>query len=1160
MSIFRETFPDFISEELSRRQRGMQLRDPKFIHQLTTRSSWVRMTSAVNYNGSDELARKYVLQGGTLDKGNLRKGIGKDGTFSYDILSPGGQVNRMGIRPMPGISNISISTKGAYGSLQEATVNFVAWDIKQLEELEMLYMRPGYTVLLEFGWDYVSDSDHYNTLPKYDIFNRKGEVPLNDMFKEIYSIIKESKGTYDALIGYVKNYGWSAREDGGYDCTTSIISVGEVLESLKCNYVPIDSDFFNVENGGILKQKVNEKVISSYELGILPGLLHEMWEHMRSKTLTDSYSGVIKDPKYGNSYHLFMSTTNEVAAKNDRGGYAKPLGTEDKKTECWITLGSFCELLTNYIIIKTQGDKPLSPITTYQTDEYGEVIKTTVNDYTSNLTISSPKSLECIASPLSISTNYGICFVRNDNWESLKNSRANKAKKEDTENNPPKENNLPNITIQEGIKKPSSAFSLIHERLISPNTIREGTIHEEIFTYKGDIEQTLNYIASEMVKGIVDIEFIKEGDKLKPKFIFFDGSSFLSRTDSTQNINLLDFFNPILNLSSPNDQDLGIDMIFRQLFNGTYGSKTISYNPFDSTSGLEKRTRFKDITNTSWTKELIISKIKKTFTSYPSDDRIQELYQSKLDMVKNILSQEASRVPGLSSETLMFLTSQTNDGKCLGSISNIYVNINYLYSQAVSKNMASSGDQNSNNISLRNYLQSILRDIQNSLGNINDFDIQVDNRNSIGRIVDLNYTGRGNITPFTFQLHNVESIIRNYSFQSKIFPEMGSIIAISAQDSSGIGKLGYDNATLIAWNDGITDRLIPKKDFIQTGDQSNPLSFILPFLTKMFTYFLTLQGQDTGHPNYQFGGMDFAYRDFLSNLNKIDKRNSYKAIIPTELSMTMDGIGGMIIGNLFQINQDIVPRGYRNGMEGQRLAYIVTKIGHSIEGNDWTTEIGAYPIILEESKGTNIMGLWDYHQYGLSSSGESRPALNKSSSNTISKSLLSTYDKAEEEEPGFKEKVQQVAKNIGVDEMSLVKIMYKESGISASMKNSIGCVGLIQFCPDNRDRKTIGGSDYLMSTIGKMTRIEQLDLVEKYFKSHGFNSQKHRSIEDLYLATLFPIAIDKPWNYILGIGSSDPEYKFKIAEQNPTIAQFSKVLIDNRKVINVAAISYFINN
>ena len=42
------------------------------------------------------------------------------------------------------------------------------------------------------------------------------------------------------MFGYVKNYSWSAREDGGYDCSTTIVSVGEVLESLKVNYSPFN--------------------------------------------------------------------------------------------------------------------------------------------------------------------------------------------------------------------------------------------------------------------------------------------------------------------------------------------------------------------------------------------------------------------------------------------------------------------------------------------------------------------------------------------------------------------------------------------------------------------------------------------------------------------------------------------------------------------------------------------------------------------------------------------------------------------------------------------------------------------------------------------------------------------------------------------------------
>ena len=61
----------------------------------------------------------------------------------------------------------------------------------------------------------------------------------------------------------------------------------------------------------------------------------------------------------------------------------------------------------------------------------------------------------------------------------------------------------------------------------------------------------------------------------------------------------------------------------------------------------------------------------------------------------------------------------------------------------------------------------------------------------------------------------------------------------------------------------------------------------------------------------------------LSLLDKFDPENHFKTIIPTELTITLDGIGGIIIGNLFKINQDIVPRGYRN-IGDRKLAYIVT--------------------------------------------------------------------------------------------------------------------------------------------------------------------------------------------------------------------------------------------
>ena len=101
---------------------------------------------------------RYFADAATLEhlqKNNqiLFKYCDADGNIGGTANPNGGVVdNRLGLRPMPGITNMDIKSKSAYGSLREAVVNFQCWDIHQLEELELLYMRPGYTVLVEWRW------------------------------------------------------------------------------------------------------------------------------------------------------------------------------------------------------------------------------------------------------------------------------------------------------------------------------------------------------------------------------------------------------------------------------------------------------------------------------------------------------------------------------------------------------------------------------------------------------------------------------------------------------------------------------------------------------------------------------------------------------------------------------------------------------------------------------------------------------------------------------------------------------------------------------------------------------------------------------------------------------------------------------------------------
>lgn len=982
MSIFRETFEPFVKDELKRRQDGMLTRNPSFLHQLNSRSAWVRMTSGVNVNNSNDLAKKYVLQGGILNVNTVTQGDKVTDTFAlksglggasntYSNKTVGGVANRGGIKPMPGITNVSIQSKGAYGSLQEATVSFVCWDIKQLEEMELLYMRPGYTVLFEMGWNYAKAKGE---LPRYDILNKKNLV-LNEAFKEIYELIEESKGNYNALLGYVKNYNWSARDDGGYDCTTSIISLGEVLESLKCNWVPINTKAFDQSGNGILGLTTStsfpEKIIESYKQGIIPGLIRELYENAKPKT---SFNVTVVDD--GVTYHLFKKKVGQ-GIKNKIEGLNKPLGT-DVDNEYYITLQSLCDLLNKHVLLTAGKDNPLVQVTT--------------NEQAPNGTLTNVP-LKCIASPLSLSTNLGVCYIENSNWESLKIQTPTTATPAVTTSIPP------DIRVAVGAKTfankakryPNNVFNRFAKNItkkeippvINPLnpvlSLINSVIPDNFYTYnsslglKGDINQ----LALDLGKTLTDVQLIPGKDAngnaiLTPKFIFFNGSSFLSSDPSnTKTVNFLDYFGSVDEITGG-----GISSgIYEDLFFYNYdpvppGKLNIKDIGVEEDPFVESKFDVKDNTGAIWKKEDVVNELQKALSKVSLSDTLQQKLTQQLSPAAQQVAGAATQA-GVGEAAKKFLVPVTgNNQRQLGNIGNIYLNLNYLYDKAISRNLASNDNQTKNTISIRDFLQDVLRDVQNSIGNLNTFDLQVDDRNSIGRIIDISSTQNPSSVKdplFELQIHNLNSCVRTYNFQSKIFPEMGSIIAISAQDPEGIGTLGYDNATLVAWNEGISDRLIPKKltnpnDLL--SEENEPVSYLLPFLTQMFKYFSVIAGTTSGDDiNLAFGGLNFAFRDFLAHLDRTNGGNNvYKTIIPTELNVTLDGIGGIIIGNLFKINEDIVPNGYK-GVLGRKLAYIVTSLGHNISDNDWTTNLKAYPIVFEQSKGTEVYKQWKNQKY-----------------------------------------------------------------------------------------------------------------------------------------------------------------------------------------------------
>lgn len=120
--------------------------------------------------------------------------------------------------------------------------------------------------------------------------------------------------------------------------------------------------------------------------------------------------------------------------------------------------------------------------------------------------------------------------------------------------------------------------------------------------------------------------------------------------------------------------------------------------------------------------------------------------------------------------------------------------------------------------------------------------------------------------------------------------------------------------------------------------------------------------------------------------------------------------------------------------------------------------------------------------------------------------------------PEFRAKVILIANRLGCNPSDLMACMAWESGRSfdPGKKNMAGsgATGLIQFMPD-----TATGLGTSTAELSRMTAVQQLDWVEKYFQPYR---GKLHDLSDLYMAILWPKAVGQPLEYVLWDQASRP--------------------------------------
>lgn len=118
--------------------------------------------------------------------------------------------------------------------------------------------------------------------------------------------------------------------------------------------------------------------------------------------------------------------------------------------------------------------------------------------------------------------------------------------------------------------------------------------------------------------------------------------------------------------------------------------------------------------------------------------------------------------------------------------------------------------------------------------------------------------------------------------------------------------------------------------------------------------------------------------------------------------------------------------------------------------------------------------------------------------------------------PEAMQRVAQIAASMGARTEDLLAVMSFETGgsFSPSERNPLsGATGLIQFMPSTA--KGLGTS---VEALAGMSQVEQLDYVEKYFAQYQGRSQM--SLEDLYMAVLWPAGVGQDNSYVLFSGGS----------------------------------------
>lgn len=247
-SIFGESFKPYVANQIKIRQQKLAKSnkyDQDTITFINNSTSWLRLASGVDVSPTrikeigvnlpgNKLASQYVLSSAYFNQ-NFTSGVGYDlSSTSYGFLSS----PSYGLVPPPGITSAEIKPAGDRSTLRFATVQIECHNLSQFKVIEALYLRLKYSMLLEWGHTiWFDNKGNLNKSVPNNVLNKflKGDYNSDSILKDLEKTRSDFNGNYDGFYGWVKNFTWNLKPDGGYNIILDLVAVGDVIESLKLN-------------------------------------------------------------------------------------------------------------------------------------------------------------------------------------------------------------------------------------------------------------------------------------------------------------------------------------------------------------------------------------------------------------------------------------------------------------------------------------------------------------------------------------------------------------------------------------------------------------------------------------------------------------------------------------------------------------------------------------------------------------------------------------------------------------------------------------------------------------------------------------------------------------------------------------------------------------